>query len=56
MDGRAVDSKTADGGMNTYVFYSARAGPFPVVIFYRSSAGVLEELSDIGRRIATVGY
>jgi carboxymethylenebutenolidase len=56
MQERVVDIKTKDGVMNTYVFHPDRPGPFPVVIFYMDSIGVREELSDMCRRLATVGY
>ena len=56
MQEKVVDLKTKDGVMNTYVFHPDRPGPFPVVIFYMDSVGVREELSDMCRRLATVGY
>ena len=51
-----VDLKTKDGLMNTFVFHPDGPGPFPVVILYMDSVGVREELCDMCRRIATVGY
>jgi carboxymethylenebutenolidase len=56
MQERTIDIATADGEMNCYVFHPDRHGPFPVVIFYMDSMGVREELSDMCRRLATVGY
>jgi carboxymethylenebutenolidase len=56
MQERVVDVRTRDGEMNTYVFHPDRPGPHPVVIFYMDSMGVREELADMCRRIATVGY
>jgi carboxymethylenebutenolidase len=53
---RAVEIETADGSMNSYLFHPDRPGPFPVVLFYMDSMGVREELFDMARRIATVGY
>lgn len=53
---KTVDIHTKDGMMNSYVFHPDRAGPFPVIIFYMDSVGVREELSDMCRRLATVGY
>jgi carboxymethylenebutenolidase len=38
------------------VFHPDRSGPFPVIIFYMDSVGLREELSDMCRRLATVGY
>jgi carboxymethylenebutenolidase len=51
-----VDIPTRDGAMNTYIFRPDGDGPFPVVIHYMDSVGVREELSDMCRRLATVGY
>jgi carboxymethylenebutenolidase len=56
MNERVVSVTTKDGRMNTYVFHPDRAGPFPVVVLYMDSIGVREELCDMCRRIATVGY
>ena len=56
MQERVVDIATRDGNMNTYVFHPDGPGPHPVVIHYMDSVGVREELSDMCRRLATVGY
>lgn len=56
MQERAVEIATDDGSMNAYVFHPDRPGPHPVVLFYMDSLGVREELADMARRIATVGY
>lgn len=56
MQERMVELETADGDMNTYIFYPDGDGPFPVVIFYMDSMGIREELCDMCRRLATVGY
>jgi carboxymethylenebutenolidase len=53
---RTVDIKTRDGDMNTYIYHPERPGPFPVVVMYMDSIGVREELADMCRRIASVGY
>lgn len=51
-----VDIQTRDGSMNSFIFRPDGDGPFPVVIFYMDSVGVREELCDMCRRIAAVGY
>ncbi|MEM7016715.1 MAG: dienelactone hydrolase family protein [Pseudomonadota bacterium] len=51
-----LDIKTADGDMNTFITYPEEGGPFPVVLFYMDAPGKREELHDMARRIATVGY
>lgn len=56
MQESVVDIQTQDGLMNTFIFRPDGEGPFPVVIFYMDSVGVREELCDMCRRIATVGY
>jgi len=56
MQERLVEISTADGSMNTYIIHPDGSGPFPVIIFYMDAVGVREELMDMCRRIATVGY
>ena len=51
-----LDIPTADGAMNTFVVYPDEGGPFPVVLFYMDAPGKREELHDMARRIAAVGY
>jgi carboxymethylenebutenolidase len=51
-----IDIETRDGQMNTFVAYPEEGGPFPVVLFYMDAPGKREELHDMARRIATVGY
>lgn len=51
-----LDLMTADGAMNTFVVHPDEGGPFPVVFFYMDAPGKREELHDMARRIATVGY
>src|SRR5438874_11187621 len=51
-----LDIATADGAMNTFVVYPEEHGPFPVVLFYMDAPGKREELHDMARRLASVGY
>jgi len=51
-----IDIPTADGLMNSFVVYPEENGPFPVVLFYMDAPGKREELHDMARRLATVGY
>ena len=51
-----LDIPSADGSMNTFVVYPEEGGPFPVVLFYMDAPGKREELHDMARRIAAVGY
>ena len=48
--------KTADGDMDCFVTRPEEGGPFPAVILYMDAPGIREELRDMARRIATVGY
>ena len=50
------DIPTADGTMNSFVVHPEEGGPFPVVLFYMDAPGKREELHDMARRIAAVGY
>ncbi|MFT3799637.1 MAG: dienelactone hydrolase family protein [Burkholderiaceae bacterium] len=56
MQERIVDIATRDGQMNSWIFHPDRPGPHPTVILYMDSVGIREELCDMARRIATVGY
>ena len=51
-----LDLATDDGAMNTFVVHPEEGGPFPVVLFFMDAPGKREELHDMARRIAAVGY
>lgn len=51
-----IDITTADGAMNTFLVCPDEGGPFPVVLFLMDAPGKREELHDMARRIASVGY
>jgi carboxymethylenebutenolidase len=51
-----IDIETQDGRMNSFIVHPEEGGPFPVVIFYMDAPGKREELHDMARRIASVGY
>lgn len=53
---RHLDIVTADGDMNSFIVYPEEGGPYPLVLFYMDAPGKREELHDMARRIATVGY
>jgi carboxymethylenebutenolidase len=53
---RFVEIPTKDGQMETFVTHPEQDGPFPPVVFYMDVWGVREELYDLARRVATVGY
>ena len=51
-----LDIPTADGAMNSFIVHPEEGGPFPVVLFYMDAPGKREELHDMARRLASVGY
>ena len=51
-----VDIATRDGAMETFVCRPERGGPYPPVLFLMDAPGIREELCDMARRLATVGY
>ncbi|SRR5579859_152348 len=53
---RQVEIKTQDGRMNTFICHPERSSPHPAVILLMDAPGIREELRDMARRLATVGY
>ena len=51
-----IDIQTSNGLMNTFVVFPEEDGPHPVVFFYMDAPGKREELHDMARRLASVGY
>ncbi len=51
-----IDIPTRDGAMNSFVVHPEEHGPHPVVLFYMDAPGKREELHDMARRLASVGY
>lgn len=51
-----IDIPTADGEMTTFTCRPERDGPFPVIFIYMDAHGIREELRDMARRVASVGY
>ena len=56
MKDKLINILTPSGAMETFITHPDRSGPFPVVIIYMDIWGVREELYDLARRVATVGY
>ena len=56
MKERIVEIDTPDGRMETFLTHPEQGGPFPAVVVFMDVWGVREQLFDIARRIATVGY
>jgi carboxymethylenebutenolidase len=51
-----VDIDSRNGPIETFICHPEKTGPWPTVIFYMDAPGIREELHDMARRIATVGY
>jgi carboxymethylenebutenolidase len=51
-----IDIPTADGAMNSFIVHPEEDGPHPVVFVYMDAPGKREELHDMARRLAAVGY
>ncbi len=53
---RTLDIQTRDGAMQSFVCHPERGGPHPPVLLLMDAPGIREELRDMARRLATVGY
>ena len=51
-----VGMQTPSGRMETFLCRPERHGPFPAVLFLMDAPGVRDELCDMARRLASVGY
>ena len=51
-----IDLKTTDGEMETFVCHPERGGPYPAIFFLMDAPGIRDELYDMARRLAIVGY
>ena len=51
-----LDIRTDDGDMETFTCRPERGGPHPAIVIFMDAPGVREELKDMARRLATVGY
>jgi carboxymethylenebutenolidase len=51
-----LDIGTADGAMESFVCRPERGGPHPAVLILMDAPGIREELRDMARRLASVGY
>ena len=51
-----AEVKTADGIMPTFITHPENGGPFAPIVLFMDIWGIREELREVARRIATVGY
>jgi carboxymethylenebutenolidase len=50
------DITTRAGAMETFIVHPERDGPHPAVLMLMDAPGIRDELYDMARRLATVGY
>lgn len=53
---QTVEIPTPAGAATTFIAHPERGGPYPLVLVFMDAPGVREELRDMVRRLATVGY
>ncbi|WP_309606430.1 dienelactone hydrolase family protein [Phenylobacterium sp.] len=53
---QTVELATRDGATTTFIVHPEREGPHPIVLFFMDAPAIREELRDMARRIAAVGY
>ena len=51
-----LDISTTDGATTTFICHPERGGPHPVILFYMDAPAIRDELRDMARRLASVGY
>jgi carboxymethylenebutenolidase len=56
MHEKIIEIPTADGRMETFITHPEADGPFAPVVIYMDVWGLREELYDIARKVAVVGY
>ena len=53
---QTIEIPTKDGKMNSFVIHPEEGGPFAPIVLFMDIWGIREELREIARRVATVGY
>jgi carboxymethylenebutenolidase len=56
MHEQAISVETTDGIMKTFLVHPEEGGPFAPVVLFMDVWGIREQLFDIARHIASVGY
>jgi carboxymethylenebutenolidase len=56
MHEKTIEIPTADGRMETFITHPEADGPFAPVVIYMDVWGLREELYDLARKVAVVGY
>ena len=53
---QTVEIPTPSGAATTFIVHPEREGPHPLILFFMDAPGIREELRDMARRLASVGY
>jgi len=53
---QTVEIPTTDGVVTTFIVHPEREAPHPVILFFMDAPAIREELRDMARRLACVGY
>jgi carboxymethylenebutenolidase len=53
---QTVEIPTPAGAAPTFIVHPERGGPYPLVLVFMDAPGVRDELRDMVRRLASVGY
>ena len=56
MHEKVLDIETADGHMETFLCWPERNEPHPAILMLMDAPGIRNELYDMARRLATVGF
>ena len=51
-----INIRSAHGLIDTFICHPDEDGPHPAIIFYMDAPAIREELRDMARRLASVGY
>jgi carboxymethylenebutenolidase len=51
-----VDVLSKDGAMESFISWPERGGPHPAILMLMDAPGIRQELRDMARRLATVGF
>lgn len=51
-----LDIATRDGAMESFICHPERHGPHPAILMLMDAPGIREELRDMARRLASIGF
>lgn len=53
---QTLDIQTRDGAMESFICHPERHGPHPAILMLMDAPGIREELRDMARRLASIGF